>query len=145
MKENAYFTVEAAMVLPLVTSAMLLTVFLFIFQYDRCLLEQDMNVLAVCAATVTADSRDALEEAVRQRATGIFTDKYVTWKMEELEAVVNGDRVIVKGRGSLTLPVPEWNFFGNDDIWSAGIQRETRRISPADLIRLYRKIKGYEP
>ncbi len=141
MKENAYFTVEAALVLPLVTSALLLTVFLFIFQYDRCLLEQDLNMLAVCAASVTAESRDALEEAVREKATGIIADKYVAWKMEELQAVVSGDQVSVKGRGSLTLPVPEWNLFGNENTWGAGIQRETRRISPADYIRLYRKIK----
>lgn len=142
MKENAYFTVEAALMLPIVTSALILTVFLFIFQYDRCLLEQDVNMLAVCAGTVTAESRDALETAVREKATGIFADKYTAWKTGELQVVVNGDKVSVRGRGSLTLPVPEWNFFGNENTWRAGIRRETRRISPADFIRLYRKIKG---
>lgn len=142
MKENAYFTVEAALVLPIVMSALILTVFLFVFQYDRCLLEQDVNMLAVYAGTVTAGSRNALETAVRERATGILADKYAAWKAEELQVVVTGDKVSVRGRGSLTLPVPEWNLFGDENTWSAGIHRETRRISPADFIRLYRKIKG---
>lgn len=142
MKRDAYFTVEAALVLPMVMSALILTVFLFLFQYDRCLLEQDMNMLAVCAGTVTAENRDALEKSIRESAAGISADKYVAWKMEELQAVVNGDKVSVRGRGSLILPVPEWNLFGKENTWSAGGQRETRRISPADYIRLYRKIKG---
>lgn len=144
MKQNAYFTVEAALVLPLVTGALILTVFLFVFQYDRCLLEQDMNMLAVCAGTATAESREELETIVKRKASEVFMDKYVAWEMNELQVTVKGDKVSVRGGGCLTLPLPEWNFFVKENVWGARTLRETLRISPADYIRLYRKITGGE-
>lgn len=139
--ENAYFTVEAALVLPLVTGALIFTVFLFIFQYDRCLLEQDINMLAVCAGTATAEDSKELEEILRRKASEVFMDKYAAWTMSDLQIAVKGDRVSVRGGGYLTLPLPEWNFFREENEWEARTLRETLRISPPDYIRLYRKIK----
>lgn len=140
-RENAYFTVEAALVLPLVIGALIFTVFLFIFQYDRCLLEQDINMLAVCAGTATAENSEALEEIIRKKASEVFMDKYAAWTMNDLQIAVKGNRVSVRGGGYLTLPLPEWNFFRDENEWGARTLRETLRISPADYIRLYRKIK----
>ncbi|MDE5589231.1 MAG: hypothetical protein K2J60_08850 [Acetatifactor sp.] len=141
LRENAYFTVEAALVLPLVIGALIFTVFLFIFQYDRCLLEQDINMLAVCAGTATAENSEALEEIIRKKASEVFMDKYAAWTMNDLQIAVKGSRVSVRGGGYLTLPLPEWNFFRQENEWEARTLRETLRISPADYIRLYRKIK----
>lgn len=142
MKQNAYFTVEAALVLPLVMGMLILTVFLFVFQYDRCLLEQDMNMLAVCAGTARAESGEELETIVRRRISELYMDKYVAWEMKEQQITVEGHKVSVRGEGCLTLPV--WNVLGKENVWGAGTFRETLRISPADFIRLYRKIKGGE-
>ncbi|MDE6639634.1 MAG: hypothetical protein K2K63_03850 [Acetatifactor sp.] len=141
LRKNAYFTVEAALVLPLVIGALIFTVFQFIFQYDRCLLEQDINMLAVRAATATAESSEALEEIIRKKASEVFMDKYAAWTMSDLQIAVKGNRVSVRGGGYLTLPLPEWNFFREENEWGARTLRETLRISPADHIRLYRKIK----
>lgn len=142
LRENAYFTVEAALVLPLVIGALIFTVFLFIFQYDRCLLEQDINMLAVCAGAATAENSEALEEIIRKKASEVFMDKYAAWTMNDLQIAVKGNRVSVRGGGYLTLPLPEWNFFREKNEWGAQVLRETLRISPADYIRLYRKIKA---
>lgn len=46
-KKNAYFTVEAALVLPIVIAALLFVIYMMLFQYDRCLLEQDMGAIAL--------------------------------------------------------------------------------------------------
>lgn len=139
---DAYFTVEAALVLPLATGALIFTVFLFIFQYDRCLLDQDINMLAMYAGTATAENSEALETIIRRKASELFMDKYAAWTMKDLQIAVRGDRVTVRGGGSLTLPLPEWNFFRKENEWGARTLRETLRISPADYIRLYRKIKN---
>lgn len=143
-KQNAYFTVEAALVLPLVTGALIFMVFLFVFQYDRCLLEQDMNMLAVFGATTAAESSGDLETSIRRRAWELNMDKYAAWELNVLQVTVKGDKVSVTGEGFFSLPLPEWNFFGTKNLWGARAYRETRRISPTDFIRLYRKIKGGE-
>ncbi|MCM1192984.1 MAG: hypothetical protein NC123_08185 [Butyrivibrio sp.] len=144
MKENisnAYFTVEAALVLPFVTSALIFAVFLFVFQYDRCLLEQDINMLALCAGTAAAENSEELETIIRRKASELSMDKYAAWTMNELQIGVKGDRVSVRGGGYLALPLPEWNFFREENQWETRVLRETLRISPADYVRLYRKIK----
>ncbi len=142
MRQNAYFTVEAALVLPLVMAALMLTVFLFCFQYNRCLVEQDANMLAVCAGTAMAGNGEELAAAVRGRAAQISSDKYVAWEMTRQEASVKGRNVSVICAGRMTFPLPEWNFFVQEEVWCAQVLRETLRVSPADYIRLYRKIKG---
>lgn len=145
MKEqNGYFTVEAALVLPLVMGALIFTVFLFIYQYDRCLLEQDMNLLAVCGGTAAAESEGELETSIRKKTSELYADKYAAWEMKELQVTVKSGKVSVTGEGILRLPLPEWNFFGKENLWGARVCRETRRISPADYVRLYRKLKGGE-
>lgn len=143
MKVNvkAYFTVEAALVLPLVIGALIFTVFLFVFQYDRCLLEQDINRLTICAGTAAAGNSEELEAIIHKKASEIFMDKYAAWKMNELQITVKGGKVSVRGGGYLTLPLPEWNYFWEENEWGTQTLRETLRISPADYIRLYRKIK----
>lgn len=140
--QNAYFTVEAALVLPLVTGALIFTTFLFVFQYDRCLLEQDINMLAVFGATAPEDGSGEPEASIQRKASELYKDKYAAWETSVLQITVKGDKVSVTGEGFFNLPLPEWNFLGTQELWKARAYRETRRISPADYIRLYRKIKG---
>lgn len=73
-KDNAFFTLEAVMVMPLSIATILLMVCLFVFQYDRCLMEQDVAAQALKAASVQAGTKEELEErfGIRPRdCTGI--------------------------------------------------------------------------
>lgn len=142
-KKNAYFTVEAALVLPLVIGALLLTIFLFVFQYDRCLLEQDMGLLMLYAVTLEENEE---EEARRfsERASELSLDKYVAWEMEELRIIREKNEVRAEGEGSLSFPLPEWNLFNRENVWRSRAVRRAVRISPADAVRAYRKLQGGE-
>lgn len=141
-KINAYFTVEAALVFPLVMSALLLTVFLFLFQYDRCLMEQDMGILAVYAGSLGAEDETEMKSLIEYRLSGLYKDKYVAWEMDKLQITLERNEVKIEGRGKLKFPVPEWNFFHKDNVLGAQAVRRVRRSSPADFIRLYRRIRG---
>ena len=44
MEQNAYFTVEAALIIPLVLGILVFLIFIMFYQYDRCLLEQDIGI-----------------------------------------------------------------------------------------------------
>lgn len=46
-QENAYFTVEAAMVMPIVLFAIGMVIYLGFFQYSRCLAEQEEGLLQI--------------------------------------------------------------------------------------------------
>ena len=143
--QNAYFTVEAALVLPLVISAMLLASYLFCFQYDRCLLEQDMGSLALWSsamASVYTENTEDLTSLLAQRAADVYQGKYVAWKSTNVEIRLEKNQVIVSGGGELTFPMPGWNLWNNSSHWEATTSFQNSRHSPVFYIRQYRKLKG---
>lgn len=143
--QNAYFTVEAALVLPLVISAMLLITYLFCYQYDRCLLEQDMGGLALwssSAASGYVENAEELNKLLRQHAADIYQGKYVAWKSTHVEIRLEKNQVSVSGGGELTFPVPGWNLWNNSGNWEAKTSFQNSIRSPVFYIRQYRKLKG---
>lgn len=137
---KAYFTVEASLIFPLTTSALILTVFLFIFQYDRCLLEQDAGLLVLYAGTLEADGDQEMTASIRRRAADLSMEKYAAWEMEELRIVLRNGETEIHGAGKLTLPLPDWRLFVGDNKWEASVSRRAIRLSPPDFIRTYRRI-----
>lgn len=140
-KMDAYFTVEAALLFPLATGALLLTIFLFVFQYDRCLLEQDIGLLTLYAGTLEGDDAGETETLVRRRASELSKEKYAAWEPEELEITLRGGEVSIRGAGRMTFPLPEWNFFGTGNEWRVDVFRRSIRLSSVDFIRAYRRIQ----
>lgn len=130
--------------LPLVMGALLLTIFLFIFQYDRCLLEQDMGLMLLYAVTLETENGEEEARLLSERASELSLNKYVAWEMEELRIIREKNEVRAEGEGSLSFPLPEWNFFNRDNVWGARAVRRTARLSPADIVRTYRKLQGGE-
>ena len=140
-RSNAYFTVEAAIIFPLVTGALILMVFLFVFQYDRCLLEQDVSLLTLYAATLEADNAQDAAELIRRRAAELSKEKYIAWEPDELQITLKESGVRISGAGRLTFPLPGWNFFNGENEWKVNVLRESAQLSPADFIRIYRRIQ----
>lgn len=141
---RAYLTVEAALVIPLVISVLTMTVFLFVYQYDRCLMEQDMGMLALYAGTLATEDMNEMKKQIVRRAAERYTDKYLFWTQEKIDINVRKDRVEIVGEGSAAMPLPEWNLLNSQKGWSAKVIRRMSRLSPADFIRLARRIKRSE-
>lgn len=141
---NAYFTVEAAMIFPLIMSGMMLGIYLFCFQYDRCLLEQDMGSLILwCrdrALQDTVESGD-LEEQIRLRTSEIYKDKYVAWELSSVDVRLRKNDIYVSGAGCVTFPIPGWNLWNSSNLWRAKADYTSTRLSPVFYIRQYRKFE----
>lgn len=138
--KNAFFSLEAAIIVPLAISAILLAVSLFVFQYDRCLLEQDVAAQAVKAASVEARSEEELADRIRLQTAGLYRDKYVAWDMILLDIKIKKGIVEAAGEGIFRFPLPGWNLWNKDNIWRAGAGYKAHRISPVTFIRNCRKI-----
>lgn len=142
---NAYFTVEAALVLPMVMSAMLVGIYLFCYQYDRCLMEQDMGSLLLWSNAMTAEKAgetEEMEESLRQRAARINRSKYASWKSTAIDIRLEKNKLSITGRGELAFPVQGWNLWNKDNLWEVQVNYESSRLSPAFYIRQYRKLHG---
>ena len=140
---GAYFTVEAALVLPLVMSAMLLSIYLFCFQYDRCLMEQDMGSLILWCKEVRLDSKNTekdQEEKIKIRVGEIYMDKYVGWEMTAVDVKLEKNRISATGCGQIVFPVPGWNMWNDNNLWEEKATYESATISPVFYIRQLRKL-----
>lgn len=143
-RRNAYFVVEAALVLPLVMSAMMIGIYLFCYQYDRCLLEQDMISLMLWSnaiATENAGESEEIKEILQTRASDINLEKYAAWEMTAVEIKLEKNDISLIGRGELAFPIAGWNRWNDDNLWKAEVQYKCDRLSPVFYIRQYRKLQ----
>ncbi|MGN0401597.1 MAG: hypothetical protein ACI4HQ_04975 [Acetatifactor sp.] len=136
---KAYFTVEASLVMPLVISALLMTFFSFVYQYDRCLMEQDAGMLALYAATLKEQGEGEWKDKVSRRAAEWDEDGYLFWTLQKLDIGLKNQVVEIACGGDLMVPLPEWNLLDNDREWKTKITRKLTRLSPAEFIRLCRR------
>lgn len=139
---EAYFAVEAALILPLAISAIVLAVGLFVFQYDRCLMEQDMAAQALRAAAAEAESTEKLSEKIQMQTAELYRDKYVAWDLIMMEIKLKKGIIEAVGQGEFRFPLPKWNLWNRENIWEAGALYKAHRIVPVDFIRKCRKVKG---
>lgn len=145
---NAYFTVEAALVLPLVMGAMIMGLYFFCYQYNRCLLEQDMGSLMIRSCEIAAENVDRTDEIrrdIKLRAEELNLNKYVAWEMTALNIKLEKNHISLTGQGQLTFPVPGWNLWNHNNVWEAKVSYEGSRLSPVFYIRQYRKLHGLFP
>lgn len=139
---DGYLTVEAALVFPVVLAVQILAVYLFVFQYDRCLLNQDMARLVVLGCGAEEQEKSELAEYLKRCVGELYLEKYVAWEMEDVEMELVKEDVCVEGRGRLLFPVPGWGILEDNLTWSTAASYENKKLHPAVFIRQCRKWKG---
>ncbi len=139
---NAYFTVEAALVFPVVTGTILFVIYSMLFQYDRCILEQDMGAMALWGSLEEDRDTAALEEKVQRRMAELYRDKYVTWRFTAMNASLDKNYFSVQGAGEFTIPLKGWNFPGIGEVWGAKADYGYSRLAPVAFIRLCHKFRN---
>ena len=133
-------TVEAALVLPMAIGVILFVLYMLLFQYNRCLLEQDLGAMALWGSRVEFLEISDLEQMTQERIAGMYLDKYVAWEITELNASLQRNSFSVKGGAQLTFPVPGWNFWSVENVWGSRAEYSYDRLSPVTFIRLCRKL-----
>ena len=140
-KTDAYFTVEAALVLPFALGVILLVIYLLLFQYDRCLMEQSLGVLAMRGCTLQLKDEEKLVQTVVVQSRE--DDRpYVAWSTDEAKIVMKGNRFKVIGSGRLKFPFKGFHFWSRDTVWEYSTTFENQRIRPVSFIRNYYKLMG---
>lgn len=137
MKEvKAYFTVEASLVLPLVISALMMTFFSFVYQYNRCLMEQETGMLTLYAETLKIQETEDWKDSVNRRAAERNKNTYLFWNHGKLNINLKSNVVEITCEGEFMVPLPEWNLMEDGWEWKAETKRRLTKLSPAEFVRL---------
>lgn len=131
-RAGAYFTVEAAMVLPLATGILLFVIYFMLYQYNRCLMEQDAILLALRAESIQETDKEKLEEAFKREEDRQDKKKYIAWKHTGTKVTLKGYKMIICRSGHLR--------FDPERGWKAQVSCENTRISPAFFLRNCRRL-----
>lgn len=140
-QRNAYLTVEASLVVPIVLFVHVMAILLLIFKYDRCLLEQDAAKLVVSVCAAQERDGDSLTAYMQSCAKEVYLEKYVLWEMTTMDIRQKGDTIFAQGGGGLTCGLPEALSFGGDTVLQADTVYEAKRIHPCEVLRAFRKVK----
>ncbi len=130
------------MVMPWVLLVIAVAVFLMIFQYNRCLMEQDTGILILRGSTLAGESRQELEQKVAEQAEGMYSEKYFAWNREKAVIRIEKDILRIKQRGYCIFPLSGWKLGGGGRVGEATAAFEGSLLDPAKLVRNYQKLTG---
>ncbi len=133
MKENAYFTVEAALVFPVAAGIIIFIIYMLLFQYDRCLQEQDIGAAMLWGSRLKEEDSEGLQGRMQGRLANIDRDKYAAWEFTRLRASIEKNVISVRGEGRLVL-------VGARNAWCVESEFQCGRLSPTAFIRLCRGV-----
>lgn len=107
-ESDAYFTVEAAILYPIILSVILLMTYLLLFQYDRCLLEQDIGKATVLSGSKWTLTKEQLNDYMQKKALHFNEEKYIAWENEDPLWNLEKNDVILEKTGRLRYPFAVW-------------------------------------
>lgn len=130
---DAYFTVEAAILYPIILSVILLMTYLLLFQYDRCLLEQDIGKATVFSGSKWTLTKEQLNEYMQKKAVQSEEEKYIAWESEDPLWKLEKNDIIIEKAGRLRYPFAGMGT--EEKFWSAKASFKAERISPVFWLR----------
>ena len=122
---DAYFTVEAALIIPLVMATIVFLMYMMFYQYNRCLMEQDLGCLLV---------KGSANEVQRNY------EKYLMWENEEVTVTQERSILTVSQKGQLSFPFAGWQIKGVGSVWSCEAEYQGNLITPTFWVRRYEKL-----
>lgn len=139
-ESDAYFTVEAAILYPIILSVILLMTYLLLFQYDRCLLEQDIGKATVLSGSKWTLTKEQLNDYMQKKALHFDEEKYIVWENEDPLWNLEKNDVILEKAGRLRYPFAGMGT--KEKYWSAKASFQVDRISPVFWLRRSRNAQN---
>lgn len=139
---KAYLTVEAALVLSVVSGVIVVIIYMMFFQYNRCLMEQDVGTLLLKGFTMQIEDKEALLQELCEQEKQLNHDKYIAWERQDIAWRIGYNKIEAEQSGWMLFPFTGWHGAELKGKWDAQITYENRYVSPIEFMRAYRKIAG---
>ena len=127
---KAYFTVEASLVMPMVIGSIIFIMGFLLFWYNRCLMEQDLNVLAIRGSQLKAEDPEQFLGELRDWKFANLSEKFYGWTREGITYSRERNLIRLNEKGKMIL---------GDRIWKAEVTGTTLRMNAAAFLRTCRK------
>ena len=131
--QNAYFTVEAALVVPIALGILVMIIYMSFYLYDRCVMAQDCYVLSYRQSIEKGNADRAGQEKIREQLGGKL------FMLSGMDAGSSaGGTIRVKTEASLDPPLFGLPVFEEENHWKIAVERRARKTDPP---RDYRRVR----
>ncbi len=103
-RTEGYFSVEAALVLPMVLSVYVFLIAMLLLQYDRCQLEQDMASMMIKAVNYPGTPHQKLAY-MQELSAGWDREGYLWLQPQVPHFTIQGQQIRLNVEGIYTVPV----------------------------------------
>lgn len=138
--ENAYFTVEASLIMPLVIGVILFIVMIGCYQYDRCLLAQDSYRMLLRAEQCSFADNQEIVQSMEAQAAQWYYDKYLFCRIHAQTAQVTHGSIQITSTGRFQAGISFPGVSRDAEGWKLSQESRVHRIRPERAIRLCRKL-----
>ena len=140
-KKNAYMTLEATLVYPMIFGGILFTISLALYLYNAAVVKQISSVAALRGSLELGLSEKELKDLVDTEADKLIKERLLCVSIIEKKIKVTEAKVEVGLKAKVNLPVIEIPFL--DFKWrELEFESQAKRVKPVKIIRDARRLYG---
>ncbi|MBQ3601943.1 MAG: pilus assembly protein [Lachnospiraceae bacterium] len=142
MEEQAYMTVEASLVLPTVIGGIIFILYLGIFLYNYCTINQTAYIAALRGSQIKNVSTDEIDNYVKKQIDELLFQNILAREEVKKEVSTSIGKVTVKMSTDVNIPFSDL-LSAKIHIWEIKTEGYANRVNPIEIIRGVRKINGH--
>jgi len=133
---DAYYTVEASFLVPIVLAVTFFLFYMGLFQYNRCIAEQSIEQLLLLAS-----GNEVEEIEVSKRIEKLYDFPFLS--CHKLEIKLEEKDVSAYFTGGIKNYLSNFGMHTKADYFSITLQHSAKLFRPVDFIRTIRKVERY--
>ena len=141
-EEQAYMTVEASVVLPTVIGGIIFILYLGIFLYNYCTINQTAYIAALRGSQIKNVSTDEIDNYVKKQIDELLFQNILAREEVKKEVSTSIGKVTVKMSTDVNIPFSDL-LSAKIHIWEIKTEGYANRVNPIEIIRGVRKINGH--
>ena len=141
-EEQAYMTVEASLVLPTVIGGIIFILYLGIFLYNYCTINQTAYIAALRGIQIKNVSTDEIDNYVKKQIDELLFQNILAREEVKKEVRTSIGKVTVKMSTDVNIPFTDL-LSDKIHIWEIETEGYANRVNPIEIIRGVRKINGH--
>lgn len=140
-KENAYFSLEACLILPLVFYVLIFLIYVGFYQYNQCLLHQDIYRFLIRGNQVRFMDNYGVAEKLKEEEATWYYEKYMlcSWGSKTIE--VEHGSIRLAQAGVLRVPFSVLTEWTGKPEWKFSVDAKGCRVRPTETIRNCRRLE----
>lgn len=137
--KNAYMTIEASLIFPMILGGIILTIYLGFYLYHASVIKQISYIAALRGSQLTEGSSKEIKIYVEEQLQQLIKEKLLGKGELKQEITVVFDEIKVKVEMKMAVPVMEEIPFV-EQLWEIKSEAKADRVNPVAIIRGVRKI-----